>query len=77
MTETILILIIIFGAVLLALGIISFTFLKLVQGRRSDQLNADEAQIMQELYHGFGKLEERIESLETLVLEREGKGGAQ
>ncbi len=75
MTETIIILLVIFGAVLGALGIISFTFLKLVQGRRSDQLNTDEAEIMQEMYHGFTKLESRIESLETLVLEREGKGG--
>lgn len=40
--------------------------------RRNPQQEAEEARIMQELHHGMARLEDRIENLETIVLEREG-----
>jgi phage shock protein B len=41
----------------------------------SRQTWVDESKIMQEIYHGLRKMEERVESLETLLLEQEKKGG--
>lgn len=40
--------------------------------RRNPQQEAEEARLMQELHHGMARLENRIENLETVVLEREG-----
>lgn len=40
--------------------------------RRNPQQEAEEARIMQELHHGMARLEDRVENLETIVLEREG-----
>ncbi len=39
------------------------------KARRSD--NAEEARLIQDIYHGLLKMEERVEALETLLLERE------
>jgi hypothetical protein len=33
-------------------------------------MDADEARVMQEIHQGLAKLESRVESLETLLLER-------
>ncbi len=33
--------------------------------------NIDEAKLIQDIYHGLLKMEERVEALETLLLERE------
>ncbi|MCF7668190.1 MAG: hypothetical protein K9N48_00230 [Verrucomicrobia bacterium] len=40
------------------------------EGRMRD---ADETRIIQELYDGMNKLEERIESIETILIEKEGR----
>lgn len=40
--------------------------------RRNPQQEAEEARLMQELHHGMARLEDRVENLETIVLEREG-----
>ena len=37
--------------------------------KRSYEKEAEEARLMQELNHSFQKLEERVESLETIMLE--------
>jgi len=66
---------IVFGSVLSALAIVCYTVIKLVGGgERKQTVNADESQLIQELYHGLSKMAERVESLETILLERE-KGG--
>lgn len=64
---------IIFGSLLIALAIIAWTFVNLFgrEGRRSSEEYDNEAQLIQEMYQGFQKMESRIESLETLLLERE------
>lgn len=42
--------------------------------RRSSTINDEEARILQEVFHGLNKMEERVEALETLLLEREKRG---
>lgn len=40
------------------------------QGGRATN-NIEEARLIQDIYHGLLKMEERVEALETLLLERE------
>jgi phage shock protein B len=41
-------------------------------GSKADQQTAaEETEMIQEMYHGFRKMEKRIESLETLLLDDE------
>ena len=41
----------------------------------SSAMRAEETRLIQDIYHGLIKMEERVEALETLLLERERKGG--
>jgi len=46
--------------------------------KKSKEADADETQLIQEIHHGLTKMEERVESLETLLMQseqrrREGK----
>lgn len=49
--------------------------IKLVRGpkKSSQSEQLDETQMIQDMYQGLGKMEQRIESLETLLMERETK----
>ena len=38
-----------------------------------EQLSTDETRMIQELHHGSYRMEERIEALETIILDREKK----
>lgn len=72
--------IIIAGATLIGLVILGTVFLlgfKIVKtgGSQGMAANGEEARLAQELYQGLERLEERVESLETLLMEREKKGG--
>lgn len=40
-------------------------------GRRHGQAGAEETKLIQELYNGFSRMENRVESLETILLEGE------
>ncbi|MCC6796639.1 MAG: phage-shock protein [Candidatus Hydrogenedentes bacterium] len=40
-------------------------------GKARQTNNAEEARLIQDIYHGLLKMEERVEALETLLLERE------
>jgi len=40
-------------------------------GKTRQTNNAEEARLIQDIYHGLLKMEERVEALETLLLERE------
>lgn len=62
------------GAFVLTVGIIAAALVVLVNGRRRNLLSDDESRLMQELHQGMLKMERRVESLETLLLERETKG---
>ena len=69
----------IFGTPFVAVvGVIVLKVLKVVTGsppRGGQQMQAEEARLMQQLYQGLSRMEDRIEALETLLLERDGKEG--
>ena len=68
---------IVFGGIVLALVIIGSTILiglKILKGgvsQKGQKTQSDEARIIQEIYQGLARMEERVESLETIILERE------
>ena len=67
---------IVFGGTVLCLAIIGSTILmaiKIIKGgvsRKGQQTQADEAKIIQEIYKGLLKMEQRVEALETIILDR-------
>ena len=73
------ILIIIFGGSILALAIIGSTIvmaIKILKGglsRKGQKLETDEAKVIQQIYQGLSRMEERVEALETIILDRERK----
>ena len=76
--EEVIIVGIVFGSLIL-LFVICFAFvlaLKKLQGsgsiRRRSELDAEETRLMQEIHQGLSRMEERIEALETILLDREG-----
>jgi phage shock protein B len=38
-----------------------------------DGINSDEARVIQEIYQGLSRLEERVEALETILLDHDRK----
>lgn len=74
-----LIFVIIFGSIVLALAIIGSTILmaiKILRGgvsRKGQKLEAEEAKMIQEIYQGLSRMEERVEALETIILDSKGK----
>ena len=70
---------VVFGSAVLILAIIGGTILmaiKIIKGGvsgKGQQHMADEARMVQEIYQGISELEERVESLETILLDREKK----
>jgi phage shock protein B len=71
---------IVFGGLVLALAIIGSTILmgiRIVKGgvsRKGQAYQADETRMIQELYQGLSKMEERVDALETILLDQERKG---
>ena len=67
---------IVFGGIVLSLAIIGSTILmaiKLIKGgfsRKDQQFQTDEARVIQEIYQGLSRMEERVEALETIILDR-------
>ena len=74
-----LILSIIFGGSVLILTIIGSTILiaiKVIRGgvsRSGQKIQSDEARMIQEIYQGLSRMEERVEALETLILDQDRK----
>jgi len=70
---------IVFGGTVLALAIIGSTILmaiKILKGgvsRKGQRFESEEARMIQEMYRGLSRMEERVEALETIVLDRERK----
>jgi phage shock protein B len=77
--EAIFIIAIIFGGSIIALAIVGSTILmaiKIIKGGVSPKergRQAEEARMIQEIYRGLSRMEERVEALETIILERERK----
>jgi phage shock protein B len=63
--------------VLALLGGIGLAIIKAIKGKsgdRDDAAQAEEAKLMQELHQGLSRMEQRIEALETILLEGQGSG---
>lgn len=72
--EGLIVICLIFGTPLVAvLGVIFLVALKILRGnpsKTSQKLQADEAKLIQQIHQGLTKMEERVEALETILLER-------
>lgn len=70
---------IVFGGIVIALTVIGGTILmgiKLRQGgvsAKDRKYEADEARMIQEIYQGLSRMEERVEALETILLDGKAK----
>ncbi len=73
---------IVIGGIILALAIIGSTVLmaiKILKGelsRKGQRLQSEEARMIQEIYQGLSRMQERVEALETIILDRERKDRA-
>jgi phage shock protein B len=71
----VLIVAIVFGGTILALAIIGSTIIvaiKVLKGglsRGGQKIEAEEAEMIQEIYQGLSRMEERVEALETILLD--------
>ena len=81
---TVLIVAIVFGSILTFVALVCGTVLAIIKmrgsglskGSRNSQ--REEAKVIQEIYQGLSRMEERIEALETILMERqENKGSKQ
>ncbi len=74
--ETVSIVALVFGLPAIALAIICGTILiaiKMIKGKgtgRNQKQDAEEAKMIQEIYQGLSRMEERVEALETILLDR-------
>jgi phage shock protein B len=41
--------------------------------KKEKQVHAEETKMIQDIYHGLSKMEERLEALETILIERQRK----
>jgi phage shock protein B len=70
---------IVFAGIILALAIVGSTILmaiKIIKGGispRGQKMQAEETRLIQEIYRGLSRMEERVEALETIILERDRK----
>lgn len=70
---------IVFGGSVLALAIIGSTILMAINilkgglSRKGRESQAKEARMIQEIHQGLSRMEERLEALETIILDRERK----
>jgi len=67
---------IVFGSIIAGLYIISNMISRAFGARGDTRLSEEESELMQELFFSMKKMEQRVESLETILLDRErGRGG--
>ncbi len=68
---------IVFGSIIIMLAIIPVTILLIIRlfkggiSRTDRKKLAEETRMIQEIYQGLSRMEERVETLETILLERE------
>lgn len=72
---------IVFGSILTFAALVCGTILAIVKTRNSGlsggsrKSQSEEARIIQEIYHGLSRMEERIDALETILMDhQENKG---
>jgi phage shock protein B len=69
---------IVFGSIVFALAIIPGTILlaiKFFRGGQAAGEQAEEAKMIQEIYKSLSRMEERVEALETILLDNEKQKG--
>jgi phage shock protein B len=64
-------------AIIGGLALEALKILKGSPGGRTGQQSADETRMIQTIYNELSRMEERVEALETILLERERKAGEQ
>ena len=70
---------IVFGSILTFAALVCGTVLAVAKNRRTTlsegtgQSQSEEAKVIQEIYHGLSRMEERIEALETILMEGQEK----
>lgn len=72
--KEVLIVAIVFGSIVFALAVIPGTILLAIKFFRAGQSagdQAEEAKMIQEIYKGLSRMEERVEALETILLDHE------
>ena len=77
--SAVLIVLIVFAGLVLSLAVVGGTILMTIRLRqgglsrkdREEQMN--EAEMIQEIYSGLSKMEKRIDALETILMDRQGK----
>ncbi|MCF6246086.1 MAG: phage shock protein B [Desulfobacula sp.] len=79
MTGALIVAICIGGAILLVttIGLLIIGIIKVSKtggiSKKDKQAQTDETQMIQDIYHGLSKMEERVEALETILIERQRK----
>ena len=70
------------GGAILLIATIGLIFIGIIRvsktgglSKKEKQLHTEETQMIQDIYHGLTKMEERIEALETILLKRKKKDG--
>lgn len=77
--SAVLIVLIVFAGLVLSLAVVGGTILmtiRLRQGglsRKDREAQMNEAEMIQEIYNGLSKMEKRIDALETILMDRQGK----
>lgn len=66
---------VVFGTGFASVVVIGWVVVRLSTGGCRRSPAADETKLIQELFHSLRDMEQRVESLETLLLDQERKGG--
>lgn len=61
------------AAIIGGIGLAALKILKGSGGAGSAEQSAEETRLIQDIYHGLQKMEQRVEALETILLGRERK----
>ena len=70
---------IVFSSIIIVFGILAGTILTVIKmrhggvSRKGRQQYDEETRMIQEIYHNLTKMEKRVESLETILMESQGK----
>ena len=63
--------------ILLTIGLLMIGIIKAAKtggfSKKEKTANAEETKMIQDIYHGLSKMEERVETLETILLDRRRK----
>jgi phage shock protein B len=68
---------IVFGSLVLIPAVIGLTIvisIRLLKGGASRRDQAEDSKLIQEIYQGLSRMEQRVETLETILLDREPGG---